>query len=472
MAKKACHSELVSETNKGGESLPLARTSSLATPSSGGHPRNAPVDTSIEAPYELPEGWKWTRLGDCSSVISKGTTPKGGKDAYLKEGVNFLRIENLNEDGSINLSNISHISIEEHEGNLKRSILEEGDLLISIAGTLGKVGFVTKADLPMNTNQAIAFIRLHKDIFDNMYLKYAIESPFVNAELLAKTKVTSIPNLTLEIISNCLIPLPPTLAEQQRIVNRIETMFAKLDQAQEKAQAVLDSFENRKAAILHKAFTGELTANWRKENAVSDESWEEKTLNEVCSKEITDGTHKTPTYVDEHSGVPFISGKDVSNEVIDWSDLRYIPQELHEELYTRLAPQKDDVLLSKNGARLGKAAIVETDIIFDIYVTLALLRPNQETILSKYLWRIINSPVIQTQIQDHLTGIGMPNLHLRDIKIMKIPVPELPEQQEIVRILDTVLEKESRAKEAAQAVLDQIALLKKSILARAFRGEL
>ena len=130
--------------------------------------------TEQEALYELPEGWKWTRLGDCSSVISKGTTPKGGKDAYLKEGVNFLRIENLNENGSINLSNISHISIEEHEGNLKRSILEEGDLLISIAGTLGKVGFITKADLPMNTNQAIAFVRLHKDIFDNISISFVL----------------------------------------------------------------------------------------------------------------------------------------------------------------------------------------------------------------------------------------------------------------------------------------------------------
>ena len=235
-------------------------------------------------------------MGDCSSLISKGTTPKGGKEAYIKEGINFLRIENLNEDGSINHSNISHISKEEHEGSLKRSILEAGDLLISIAGTLGKVGFVRECDLPMNTNQAIAFVRLHKNLFENMYLKYAIESPLVNNELLSKTKVTSIPNLTLEIISNCKIPLPPTLSEQQRIVNRIESMFAKLDEAKEKAQNVVDGFETRKAAILHKAFTGELTAKWRKENGVSDDSWEEKTIGEISSK-ITDGEHSTPKRV-------------------------------------------------------------------------------------------------------------------------------------------------------------------------------
>lgn len=117
---------------------------------------------------------------------------------------------------------------DEHESNLKRSKLEEGDLLISIAGTLGKVGFVKKSDLPMNTNQAIAFVRLQKNIFDNMFLKYSIESPSINSNLLSKTKATSIPNLTLEMISDCLIPFP-SLAEQQRIVSKIEEIFAILD---------------------------------------------------------------------------------------------------------------------------------------------------------------------------------------------------------------------------------------------------
>ena len=318
-------------------------------------------------------------------------------------------------------------------------------------------------------NQRVCKIKSASKDLDDKFLYYYLPIPL--KQINDATPSVTVKHLSSNSLLQLHFPLPP-LTEQQRIVNRIETMFAKLDQAQEKAQSVLDSFETRKAAILHKAFTGELTANWRKENGLPDDSWEEKTLQDICIKEITDGTHKTPIYVDEKTGVPFISGKDVSNEIIDWSDLRYIPNELHKELYERLAPQVDDILLSKNGARLGKAAIVETDLVFDIYVTLALLRPNKDLILSRYLWRIINSPLIQAQIQNHLTGIGMPNLHLRDIKGMTICIPSLEEQQEIVRILDSVLEKESHAKEAAGAVLDQIALLKKSILARAFRGEL
>ena len=427
------------------------------------HAELVSASANIEAPYDLPEGWNWEKLGNLFSHTTGKALNKENTVGALKK---YITTSNLYWN-TFDFSDVREMYFTEDE--LEKCTATKGDLLICNGGDVGRAA-IWNFDYDICIQNHISKLRKKSDSVSTEFFYY-IFLFYKNLGLLSG-KGIGIASLSAKTITNLIIPLPPTLAEQQRIVNRIETMFAKLDQAQEKAQAVLDSFETRKAAILHKAFTGELTANWRKANGVPDDSWEEKTLQDVCIKEITDGTHKTPTYVDEDTGVPFISGKDVSNEIIDWSDLRYIPNELHNELYERLAPQIDDILLSKNGARLGKAAIVETDLVFDIYVTLALLRPNKETVLPRYLWRIINSPVIQSQIQEHLTGIGMPNLHLRDIKVMTIKLPSLPEQQEIVRILDTVLEKESRAKEAAQTVLDQIALLKKSILARAFRGEL
>ncbi len=211
-----------------------------------------------EQPYRIPDNWCWVRLFALSNVISKGTTPTGGKNAYVDEGVSFLRVENINDDGTISHDHIAHITEDMHVGYLKRSILQEKDVLVSIAGTLGKTGIVRNIDLPLNTNQAIAFVRLISTKIDEMYIKSAIESPLINEILLRDTKVTSIPNLTLEIIGNCPIPLSPS-KEQQRIVSRIESLFAKLDEAKEKAQAIVDGFELWKSAILHKAFTGELT---------------------------------------------------------------------------------------------------------------------------------------------------------------------------------------------------------------------
>ena len=109
---------------------------------------------------------------------------------------------------------------------------------------------------------------------------------------------------------------------------------------------------------------------------------------------------------------------------------------------------------------------------FDLYVTLAVLRPDKSKILPRYLLRIVNSPVCKNQFDEHLTGIGVPNLHLRDIKEVMIQVPSLAEQAAIIQVVDSIMGKEQQAKEAAEAVLEKIDLLKKSILARAFRGEL
>ncbi len=282
---------------------------------------------------------------------------------------------------------------------------------------------------------------------------------------------TAQPQVTVQAFDNFEVPLPP-LAEQQRIVDRIESLFAKLDEAKDKVQAVLDESENRKAAILHKAFSGELTAKWREKQGVSIETWNKKTLQEVCAMKITDGTHNTPIYCDKDEGVPLISAKDVNGGYINWDEIKYIPYSLHKELYARLAPQVDDVLLSKNGAKLGIAAIVDCTKVFDIYVTLALLRPNKDIIIPRFLLNVLNSPICRKQIDNHLTGIGMPNLHLRDIKEILINLPTLEEQAIIIEIVDNLNYKENQVKSVMEAMIEKIIELKKTILAKAFRGEL
>lgn len=194
-------------------------------------------------------------------------------------------------------------------------------------------------------------------------------------------------------------------------------------------------------------------------------------MQSVCLMKITDGTHQTPTYCEADEGLPFISAKDVTSGEICWDNIKYIVPELHDELYARLAPQMDDVLLAKNGTT-GVAAIVDVNKVFDLYVTLAVLRPDKSIINPRYLLNVVNSPICKRQFDEHLTGIGVPNLHLRDIKAVTIPLPSLNEQAEIVRVLDGVTLKWKQAKEAAEQVIDQIDIMKKSILDRAFRGEL
>lgn len=412
-----------------------------------------------EQPYEVPENWVWVRLGAIAEIVTGGTPSKKHPE-YYGGNFPFYKPSDLDQ-GRLTYDASEYLS---EEGKKVSRIIPKNSTAVCCIGSIGKCGYLMcEGTTNQQINSAIPKI-------NSLCLYYYLCTENFVQNLLSMASATTIAIVNKSKMESCAFPLPP-LSEQQRIVERIEELFAKLDEAKERLQEVADNFAVRKAAILHEAFTGELTKQWRLENGVSDESWEEKTLQDVCSMKITDGTHKTPVYCDSEKGVKFLSAKDITAEKICWDNIKYIVPELHEELYKRLAPQVDDVLLAKNGTT-GVAAIVETDDIFDIYVTLAVLRPEKSIIYPLYLLKVVNSPLCKEQFAQHLTGIGVPNLHLRDIKEVLIPLPTFPEQHEIVRLIDDLLARERSAQQATEQALASIDLMKKSILARAFRGEL
>ncbi|WP_268164696.1 restriction endonuclease subunit S, partial [Mycoplasmopsis arginini] len=179
--------------------------------------------------YEnIPDSWSLTTLSKISSLITKGTTPKGGNVSYLNKGIRFLRAENVLGFDKISDIDLKYISEETHNNYLKRSILLEDDILITIAGTLGRTGLVRKKDLPLNTNQAISIVRLiNKHLIKLRYLTYVLNAPSIQKCLVDQKKITAIPNLTLEIISNCIIPIAPT-NQQNNIVSKLDYLFSLL----------------------------------------------------------------------------------------------------------------------------------------------------------------------------------------------------------------------------------------------------
>ncbi len=199
-------------------------------------------------------------------------------------------------------------------------------------------------------------------------------------------------------------------------------------------------------------------------------SWVWTTLPELCTIPITDGTHKTPTYTDKEHGVPFISSKDVTSQRINWNNIKYITRELHEELHKRIAPQKNDILLAKNGTT-GVAAIVEDTRVFDIYVTLAVIRPSQN-ICPQYLHQVINSNFCKEQFNSRLTGIGLPNLHLVDIKKTMIPLPPISEQKRIVTEIERWFVWIEQIRQSKTDLQDVIKQTKSKILDLAIHGKL
>lgn len=420
-----------------------------------------------EQPYKVPANWCWTKLGSISLIKGGKRLPPGKKLNDIKTGYPYIRVTDF-DSNSVDVNNIKYIDEETYKilDNYKISI---NDIYISIAGSIGKVGII-----PEILNGAILTenaAKITNIILQNqIYLLYILCSEFCQNQMKESAIATTQSKLALFRIANIKLPLPP-LAEQQRIVERIESLFAKLDETKETLQNVLDGFETRKAAILHKAFTGELTANWRKQHGVTMDSWEEKRLGEVCK--INPSKINTKNLSDdlEVSFFPMASLSEITGEIVD-PEIRTLGKVKNG--FTNFS--EGDVVFAKITPCMenGKSAIIGK-LINDIgYGTTEfyVLRCGEE-LSNKYLHHIVRSKKFRDEAKQNMTGaVGQQRVPKKYMEDYMLNLPTFSEQTEIVRIIDDLLAKEQQAKELAENALAKIELIKKSILARAFRSEL
>ena len=193
-------------------------------------------------------------------------------------------------------------------------------------------------------------------------------------------------------------------------------------------------------------------------------------LEDICIK-ITDGTHKTPKYTD--LGIPFVSVKDVSFGKISFKNTKFISEFEHKKLYKRCNPERGDLLITKIGTT-GVPAIVETDVEFSLFVSVALLKINNQKIYNKYLYYILQSPVVQKQVKENTRGVGNKNWVLEAIKNTVLPLPPLEEQYQIVDRIEELFAKLDEIKHIEEE-LEKIKSkfpedIKKSVLNDFFSG--
>jgi len=207
-------------------------------------------------PFSLPQEWRWVRIGEVSRMITKGSTPTSYGHSYVQSGINFIKVEAI-KNGELLPENVtSHISAETHEF-LRRSQLEAGDFLFSIAGSIGTCAVVPESILPANTNQALAIIRGSEAAFHSGFLKSATSSSLLDS-VLAHSRGGAMNNISLEDVSNFLLPVPP-LAEQHRIVARVDELMALCDEL-EAAQTKREKRRDRLVATtLHDLNNGDTT---------------------------------------------------------------------------------------------------------------------------------------------------------------------------------------------------------------------
>ena len=407
-----------------------------------------------EQPYKVPANWCWTYVKYVSEVVTGGTPSKKHTEYY---GGNFPFFKPVDLNSGRHVYNASEYLSE--AGKNISCMIPKYSTLVCCIGSIGKSGYL---EIDGTTNQQINSA-IPK--FDSLYLYYFINTNYFIIQLLQKASATTISIVNKTKMENCFFPLPP-LAEQQRIVERIESLFAKLDEAKENLQNVLDGFETRKAAILHKAFTGELTANWRKQHGVSMDSWEEKKLGDVADTQYG----YTESASSEAIGPKFLRITDIQNGIVNWDKVPYC--RISEEELEKYKLSIEDIVIARTGATTGKSYLIKDNILSVFASYLIRLKLKTKDVLSNFIYQFMQSQLYWTQITDFSKGIAQPGVNAQKLKEIKLLLPTFPEQTEIVRIIDDLLVKEQQAKKLAENTFAKIDLIKKAILAHAFRGEL
>lgn len=417
-----------------------------------------------EWPYKLPENWCWTRMQEIAQWGSGGT-PSRKVSEYYNGDISWVKTGELNDDYIFETE--EHIT-QEAISHSSAKIYPPDTVVIAMYGaTIGKVGIL---GIPAATNQACA-CAIVRPSTDYKYLFYYAQSQ--KDDFIKKGKGGAQPNISQEIIKFHQFPLPP-LAEQRRIVDRIESLFAKLDETKEKAQAVVDSFETRKAAILHKAFTGELTAKWREEHNISKTTWGEKKwgdfLQSIEAGKNWSAEGRPPEGTE--FGVVKVSA-------VTWGEFDELESKtcvVAEQWNSKTQIHKGDFLFSRaNTLQLVGNCVIVRNISKRLMLSDKILRFKFDEIAHpRFVLYFTRSRIYREQVEQLASGNqdGMRNISQKNLKLVSFPIPTVVEQIEIISILDRAFAKEQQAKEATEAVLDQIDLMKKSILARAFRGEL
>lgn len=395
-----------------------------------------------EWPYKLPENWCWLKLVESFDNHTDSKKKIKQKDYLVK--------------GKLAVVDQGQELIGGYTNDVEKSY--SGALPIVIFGDHTRcIKFV---DFPFAQGADGVKVLRPKPFYLPKAFYYALQS-------------VNIPNLGYRrhfpLFNKFSIPLPP-FAEQQRIVDRIESLFAKLDEAKEKAQAVVDSFETRKAAILHKAFTGELTAKWREEHGVGMESWEYKTF-EAIVENMQNGLAKRKGI----SGTPYVVLRlaNLTDCGFNTDDLREILLDEKEQANYELRPN-DVIMIRVNGSKdnVGKQYLITNQHHWAFCDHIIRIQYSNR-LLPQYMIYFSRSKNYRIYVKENIvSSAGQNTISRKGMVGLIVPTPCLNEQFEIVHILDDLFSKEQQSKETAEIVLNQIDLMKKSILTCAFRGEL
>lgn len=467
-----------------------------------------------EEPYKLPSNWVWTRLEDISYNYQIGLIKSVLEQGNNKE-YKYLKMNNITNNGKLILDQLVYVdaTLEEY----KKFKLNKGDFLFNTRNSYELVGkntvFNLDGDYLYNNN--ILKLNFYENINPNI-ISYYLNSPKGKEKLTEiKSGTTNVSAIYAKDLKKLSIPLPP-LEEQKRIVEKLDSLFEKIQKIKEIIEEVKEKTTSRREAILSKAFSGELTEKWRGENhsenarellvKINDEKlklWEDeckkaedegrkkpakpklKTIDEMLVG-AEEEPYKLPNNwvwtkvgnITNYGEVKQIKAENIPDNswILELEDIEKETFKVLNKVLKKDRPNKSnkhiffkgDILYSKLRPYLNKIVIAEDN----GYATTEIIPfKGLANLNNKYIFYYFSFSKTLETISFLTHGMQMPRLGTDKAKNLLFPLPPLEEQKEIVRVLDKVFEEENRISELI-SLENKIEILEKTILDRAFRGEL
>ncbi|MCX8046714.1 MAG: restriction endonuclease subunit S [Anoxybacillus gonensis] len=417
-----------------------------------------------EQPYQVPENWVWVRLGTMFEQEKEQIQPTGTEK--------YIGLEHLLSGGGI-----SEVG-DTQEVKSKKVVFKKGDVLYGkLRPYLNKHATVDFEGVA--STDIIVYRSQH--LVSNKLLDIFLGLPYVIRYANENSKGINLPRVSPKAMSNLPFPLPP-LNEQKRIVDKIERLFAKIDEAKRLIEEVKGSVELRRAAILESAIRGELGTNdpFEAPNQINEkeivppneqpykvpENWVWVKL-KSCLKNLQYGYTASSSASEE--GPKYLRITDIQNSRVDWEKVPHC--KIDEEQLEKYRLNKGDIVIARTGATTGKSFLID-DVPCAVFASYLIRLTTNDYLDSRYLWNYLKSPMYWKQITVVQKGIAQPGANAQIIGGLSLPLPPVREQQRIAEKVDFLLNKLDSEKQLALEIEQKIDLIKQSILSKAFRGEL
>jgi type I restriction enzyme S subunit len=398
-----------------------------------------------EQKITLPESWAAVKLGDFVES-EKGKKPKSESKTKTES------------------HNLPYIDIQAFEENVVRSwadgtgcrICYESDFLMVWDGS--RSGLVGKGK---SGALGSTLVRIYFPSMVNDYAFYFLQSKY--QQINTRAKGVGIPHVDPALLWNYEFPIAP-LAEQNRIVTKIEELFSELDKGIESLKTAREQLKIYRQALLKNAFEGKLTADMNKG------IWPQKSLHELLDY-LTSGSRGWSSYY-AAEGDLFIRAQNIKHDRLELDDIAFVAlPERAEGLRSRV--QKGDLLITVTGANVTKSAVIENDVgVAYVSQHVALCRPSKEVFPKFLYWFIISESAGRKQLNKMAYGAGKPGLSLENIRAVVVSLPSLVEQKKIVELIEAKLSETDQLDQTITTALQQADALRQSILKKAFSGQL